>query len=226
MRYRPRRYRKRRRSRLRDIHLSQLNAGLFVLLLGIAVAVTCITVLSARLSPLVTVVAVDEVNNEIHQIVNHAVDSVIREQALSYGDIVSLERGEQGIVTSASSNMAAINSLRTELTARILEKIDGIDLRELDIPLGNLTGVDLLSGRGPALRVEALWIGTIRTELENEFSSAGINQTLHRLMLQVAIPATILLPTGQTETTVTTQVCIAENIIIGSVPGTYIQVEP
>lgn len=212
--------------RARNCPLPEVHPGLIVLVLGLVMAVICISALSARLSPLVTAVAVDEINNEIHQIVNQAADDVIRDYDISYGDIITLNYGEQGTVTSASSNIAAVNLLRTELTARILEAIDGIGLRELDIPLGNLTGIDIFSGRGPSLRVDALWVGTVVTETENEFYAAGINQTLHRVMLHVTVPVVVLLSAGKVETSVSTEVCIAENIIIGTVPETYIQLQP
>jgi sporulation protein YunB len=196
--------------------------------LGVSVlaALACLWALSARLAPLAAVVAEDEVNNRIQQIVNRAVDALVQEQGLSYEDVVALERNDQGAVLSASTDMGAVNLLRTALTARILEEIDGLDLRTLDIPLGSLSGLDLLSGWGPSLRVDALWVGTVQTELDNEFSAAGINQTLHRVMLQVTVPATVLLPTGRVETQVVTQVCVAENIIVGTVPETYIQMAP
>ena len=197
-----------------------------ILLIGCLFALVTVVVLSIRLSPVITVAAMDEINNKVNRIVQDAVSSVVQAQMLEYEDIISLHRDDTGQITSASSNVTAINLLRSELVTQVLDALDGIDLEELDIPIGNLTKLDLLSGRGPALRVQALWIGTIETQMENQFTAAGINQTLHRVMLSIKIPATVLLPTGQVETCVETEFCLAESVIVGSVPSTYIQIEP
>ena len=144
---------------------------------------------------------------------------------VGYEEIVRLQRDESGQITSASSDIVTVNAVRSAIVSRMVERIEDLDLSQVELPVGNLLGLDLLSGLGPSLRIQALWVGTVTAEVEQQFLEAGINQTLHRVMLSVQVPVEILLPGGTVKTTVDAQVCLAESIIVGSVPGTYIQLE-
>ncbi len=218
MRWRWNRYLWRRRVR------SVPPAG-WVFLVGAATVLLLAVLISRRLSPLVEAVAADEVRNEVNLLLSRTAAELIAERQLGYEDLITLERDSSGQVTSASSDIAAINELNQELVARLTERLNGIDLHDLEIPLGNLLGLDLLSGRGPYLQVQALWVGTVDTQVENEFSEAGINQTLHRVLLTVQVPTTILLAGSRIDCIVDTQICLAESVIVGTVPGTYIRLD-
>ena len=65
-------------------------------------------------------------------------------------------------------------------------------------------------------------VGTVSAEFRSDFSQAGVNQTLHRIELEVAVPVTLILPGGQTELTVETGLLVAETVIVGAVPDTYL----
>lgn len=197
----------------------------WVAVIGMATTLLFAAILSHRLSPILEAIAVDEVRNEVNLLLNKTVAEVLEERQLGYDDIVNLERDDSGAITSASSDIVAINGLNQEIVSRLTQQLNQIDLHQLEIPIGNLLGIDLLSGRGPNLQVQALWVGTVDTEIENEFSEAGINQTLHRVMLTVRVPTTILLAGNKIECQVDTQICLAESVIIGTVPGTYIRLD-
>ena len=82
--------------------------------------------------------------------------------------------------------------------------------------------VELPVARGPALRARALTVGTLSAEFESEFSSAGVNQTIHKIWLEVSVPMSVLLPGGGVEVTVQTRLAAAETVIVGQVPNTYL----
>ena len=92
---------------------------------------------------------------------------------------------------------------------------------ELAIPIGTLTGSPLLAGRGPCLRVRMQSVGTATARFDNQFSSAGINQTRHRIILDVDVHVSILLPGLTTYTKVSNEIAVAETVIVGGVPETY-----
>ncbi len=203
----------------------QLPIWLWVVLVGVGIAAACMAALSMRVYPVLSVVAADQINNQVNGILTDTVAQVLQEMDVGYEEIVRLQRDESGQITSASSDIVTVNAVRSAIVSRMVERIEDLDLSQVELPVGNLLGLDLLSGLGPSLRIQALWVGTVTAEVEQQFLEAGINQTLHRVMLSVQVPVEILLPGGTVKTTVDAQVCLAESIIVGSVPGTYIQLE-
>ena len=79
--------------------------------------------------------------------------------------------------------------------------------------------------KGPALKTRSITVGTVRAEFESQLTSAGVNQTLHRIWIEVEAPITLLLPGGEVETSLHTQLCVAETVIVGRVPDTYLQLD-
>lgn len=186
---------------------------------GIALAVLFISQLNDRLRPILLELAVTQTSNCI----TSAIDSAVSEQAVAYNDLISLERSTSGDIVALTSNMAHANVLRAELLETALESLNSLETMEFSIPLGTILDWDLLSGRGPDVGVRVLYTGTASAEFENTFSSAGINQTCHQIIFHVKTDISVLLPGRQEKTTVSTKVCVAETVIVGKVPETYLQ---
>jgi sporulation protein YunB len=196
--------------------------ALLSLLLGVGLALVVIVQLNARLRPLLLELALSQTSNYMTAVIDRAVSA----QSVTYTDLVTLERSESGEVVALTSNMAQANLLRTQLLETALTALDGLGELEVGIPLGTVFDLDLFSGLGPEIRAKVLYTGTAAAELENEFSSTGINQTRHQIFFHVSADVTVLLPGQQYRTTVSTRVCVAETVIIGKVPETYLQLEP
>ena len=90
---------------------------------------------------------------------------------------------------------------------------------------GSFTGMKLLAGIGPKIKITISSIGNVKTDLKSEFSSKGINQTLHRVYLQVDCEVNILTPFNNISKRITNQILIAENVIVGNIPDTYYNLE-
>lgn len=189
---------------------------------GIALAILFISQLNDRLRPILLELAVSQTSNHI----TAAIDNAVSEQVVSYNDLVSLERTANGDIVALTSNMAHANMLRAQLLETVLEALEGLETMEFSIPLGTILDWDLFSGRGPDFSVRVLYTGTASAEFENTFSSAGINQTCHQIVFHVKTDISVLLPGRQEKTTVSTKVCVAETIIVGKVPETYLQLTP
>ena len=86
---------------------------------------------------------------------------------------------------------------------------------------GSFTGFKLLAGRGPGVKIRISPIGSVETDLKSEFTEQGINQTLHRIYLDVKCSVNILTPFKDIEKTIVNQVLLVENIIVGHIPETY-----
>lgn len=191
--------------------------------LGIGLALLAIHAVDAAIRPLVEEIAKAKLNNAVTTVINGAVERTLADNAVTYDDIVSLRTDESGYITAMTTNSVKLNTLRTELLGDIVMEVDHLDSRALGIPLGDLTGFVSVSDRGPKLPVRVLSVATPEAVFRNVFTSAGINQTQHRVMLDVSVTVKLLLPGGMVETVVDAQVCVAETVIVGQVPDAYLE---
>ena len=174
-----------------------------------------------QMRPILTSLATTRVSNMVNRIVSEAVDEVIEGGNISYSDLITFEKDNEGRIAAIYSNMAAFNRLQSKILDIILVRIDQVSARDLSIPVGSLTGSVLLAGRGPSISVRMESVGSSSANFENEFTSAGINQTKHQIVLNIDVAVSILLPGFSTATTVSNAVTVAETVIVGSVPDTY-----
>ena len=121
--------------------------------------------------------------------------------------------------------MAQMNLLRAELTSAILEALEEVNISNIQVPLGSLFDLEPLWAKGPALKARAMTVGTVGPDhpvFESQRASAGGSQALHRVWLEINVPMTLLLPGGEVETALHTRLCVAETVIVGQVPDTYL----
>ena len=187
----------------------------------VALLLTLMLFATTQMRPLLTSLATTRVSNTVNRIVSEAVDEAIESGNISYSDLITFEKDKDGRITAIYSNMAAFNRLQSKILDIILARIDQVSARELSIPLGSLTGSVLLAGRGPRISVRMESVGSSSARFENEFTSAGINQTKHQNVLNIDVAVSILLPGFSAATTVSNAVTVAETVIVGSVPDTY-----
>lgn len=195
---------------------------LLAAVVGIGLALLVIWMVDGALRPAVTTLASVQAENKITGIVNDAVTATLADQGVAYADLVTVERDESGKVSLVAVDSVKLNSLRTQILEQVLEQVEGLDAQELGVPLGSLTGFATASDWGPVLPVGVLTAAVPRAEFSNQFTAQGINQTLHQIMLDVTVELTLLIPGGRTETSVTAQVCVAETLLVGEVPETYL----
>lgn len=193
-------------------------------LIGVGLALAMIAFVDVRLRPILDAMATAQVKNVVTKALDGAIARQVEQRALTYGDIMTMEKDATGRIVALTSNMAQLNSLRTGILGAAVEAVDGMDTEQLAIPVGNLSGINFLSGRGFSLPVEVVSVGTAHAEFSNVFTDAGINQTRHQIMLEVVVTVDILLPGETLRTDVSAQVPVAETVIVGAVPDTYLQV--
>ena len=192
-----------------------------LLFVGMTLVLATAVYATAQLRPLLESMATTRVSNTVNRIVFEAVNEAIESGEITYDQLISFEKDNDGRITAVHSNMAACNRLQVEILDIILARIDQVSARELSIPVGSLTGSALLAGRGPRIKVRMESVGSSSARFENEFSSAGINQTNHRIVLHIDVSVAILLPGFTTATEVSNAVTVAETVIVGTVPDTY-----
>ena len=197
------------------------NSSTTLLFLAVSGLLAFVLYAGAQMRPLLGSLATTRVSNAVNRIVYQAVNEAIDSGQIAYEQLVSYEKDNEGRITMVRSNMAAFNRLQSQILDLILGRIDQVSARELSIPVGSLTGSPLLAGRGPRISVRMESVGSSSARFENQFESAGINQTKHRIVLRIDVYVSILLPGYSTVTQVTNEITVAETVIVGEVPGTY-----
>lgn len=214
-------YRRRRRavrSRPASVRHPMRNTVLLTLALAAGMALTFISLLEFRLRPVVEQLAARQVNNHVTAQLNSALSALVT----GHSDLVDIQRSANGEILAVSGNMERINQIRGQVVQAALDTIAAMDVHTLGVPLGSLFDFDLLWAKGPVVEVHSLVAGTVSTQVRSEFQSAGINQTLHRVLLDVEVPLTVLLPGSRGHTVAQITICAAETVIVGKVPQTYL----
>lgn len=178
-----------------------------------------------RLRPIVRTVAVSEARNATVRAMESAVAVHIAAGDMEYECLIRLEKDETGMVTAAAVDMRNLNRLQAALSEEIIRKLTGPGAAELSIPVGNLFSTPLLSGRGPTIPMRILSVSDCEAKLQSSFTDAGINQTLHRIYLELHATVNLLLPGGTTAEEVTDTILAAETVIVGRVPESYMYFE-
>ena len=143
----------------------------------------------------------------------------------TYDDMFIIEKDSSNKITMIRSNVIVINEIISDVAVKIQEEIDNRGREDIEIALGSFTGFKLLAGRGPGIKIRISSIGNVETDLRSEFIAQGINQTLHRVYLEVKCEVNILTPFDNIARQITNQVLLVENVIVGTVPDTYYNLE-
>jgi sporulation protein YunB len=156
--------------------------------------------------------------------INNTISSKFAKENYGSDYFVTLERDNNGDVVAVYANMARINAFSSEILQDVVNASNSGDL-SLKIPIGNLLGVSFLLGRGPQIPVKITMLTSSHVDFKNELIAAGINQTKHQIKLNIVIDIYIVLPWKKVTTEVVSEVLIAETVIVGDVPQTYLNVE-
>ena len=207
--------------RLRYLRLTGRQKALIWITLVFALLLGLTTAAVLHMKPIVVNLATARTSNTVNRIVVAAINDAVDSGRIDYGRLVDFDKDTEGRVTALKSNMAALKRLQASIADYILQRMAEVSSTDLAIPIGTLTGSPLLAGRGPCLHVRMQSVGTATARFDNQFSSAGINQTRHRIILDVDVHVSILLPGLTTYTKVSNEISVAETVIVGGVPDTY-----
>lgn len=207
------RYRRRKR------HFFGWAILLIVLFTGIYLSVL------QRYRPVAQDLAQTQVKNKSSDLINDAIAKQIEQGSIHYDRIIYFEKDLNGKITALKTNMSEVNRLKTDILNIINDEILALDTQDIGVPLGSIVFPELLSGRGVQIPVRVMYISNSDAQFVSRFSEAGINQTLHQLIMDVKIDVTVLV-LGRTQSfSVSSQVVVAETVIVGVVPETFINLD-
>ena len=190
---------------------------LFVLLLA------AFGLLRGKYRAVIRDLAETQVKNTTSDLTNDAIARQIASGDIRYDRIVYFEKDLNGGITALKTNMSEVNRLKTDILNIINDEILALDNSDIGIPVGSLILPEFLSGKGPAIPVHILSIRNSDAVFTSHFTQAGINQTLHQLIMEVSIDIAVLVLGSTSSFTVTSEGVVAETVIVGDVPQTYLQ---
>ena len=179
--------------------------------------------LRSKYYAVITSLAQTQVTNATSDLINDAVAHQISSGNIAYDRIVYFEKDLNGRITALKTNIGEVNALKTETLNTINEVILESDYFDIGIPIGSLIFPEFISGRGPQIPVRVLSVRNSDATFQSDFTHAGINQTLHQLNMCVLVDVTVLVLGRTISFTVNSEVVVAETIIVGDVPDTYLQ---
>ncbi len=194
-----------------------------ILLLCLGVLIAGFFSLRSKYRLVIGDLAQTSVKNATSDLANDAVAQQIENGNIQYDRIVYFEKDINGRITALKTNIGEVNHLKTDILNIINGRILALDAADIGIPIGSLFLPEFFSGKGPAIPVHILAIRNSDATFSSNFIQAGINQTLHQLVMEVNVEAAVLV-LGETSTfQVSSQIVVAETVIVGEVPNTFIQ---
>lgn len=150
--------------------------------------------------------------------ISEAIEEEMVSEDYELESIISFEKDADGRINAVKTNIVTANRLKSALSLAVLDKIGQITESDVAVPSGSLTGLALLSGRGPNIPVKTVPVGSVRTNLQSKLTNGGINQTLHRIILEITVDMNVILPRETVSSEVTMNVVVSETVIVGTVP--------
>ena len=200
-----------------------MNRILRFIIILLAVSLVLLVLFRVKFNDSILSLAKTQVSNTTSDLINDAIDRQIEDGNIQYDRMVYFEKDLDGRITALKTNMSEVNRLKTDILNLINDEILALTTDDLGIPLGSLFLPEFLSGRGPSIPIQIMSIRNSDASFSSDFSEAGINQTLQQMNMHVSVDVTILV-LGKTESfTISSQVVVAETIIVGDVPDTYFQ---
>jgi sporulation protein YunB len=189
----------------------------------VAVVAVLLLLFRRRYNEPIRTLAQTQITNATSDLINDAIDHQIETGDIHYDRIVYFEKDLNGRITALKTNMSEVNRLKTSTLNLINDEMLALDTSDIGIPLGSLFVAEIFSGKGPTIPVEIISIRNSDAYFTSSFTQAGINQTLHQLSMSVLVDVSVLVLGETASFTVTSEVVVAETIIVGDVPDTFFQ---
>lgn len=177
-----------------------------------------------NISPILASIGLSKSKYVAVNAISDAVNETMTDENVDYEDIAILEKNDRGDIIAIKTDIVKLNRIQADLAKAINNKTE-LDEIDIYVPIGNIIDSRRLTGWGPKIKFRLIPNGGITTKIDNLFTSAGINQTRHQVMLTIRVDASILMPLTSESTVIETSICIAETVLVGNVPSTYVSTE-
>ncbi|HEY8419312.1 MAG TPA: sporulation protein YunB [Clostridia bacterium] len=201
---------------------SKLKKRLIIVSIILAIILFVYVFFQKNVNPIIASVSQKQIEALTNKAVSYAINEIYS-QSINYSDLVNIIKDEQGNVKLILANTPKINKVTQDIAQKTYQYIETLGEDGINIKLGTLTGIPIFTEKGPKVFFEVLPIGSVQCELKSSFASAGINQTHHKIYVSINTDVAIVIPgLKDKKITATAVALLAESIIIGEVPDTYL----
>lgn len=175
----------------------------------------------SRAKPVIIEVACSQAENAVNTAIEDAITRVLDENEFTYSSLVQMDKDSMGRIVAVRADTMRMNVLKSKISNAVSEEVSEMDSKEIQIPMGTIIGISTLSGKGPDIKTNVTVSVNVNLRIDNKFTSAGINQTLHEIIVCVDATVFVIMPRKSTTAKIETNFCIAQTVIIGTVPETF-----
>lgn len=174
-----------------------------------------------RMTPIINTLALSRAQNLATVIINDTVADMLSDGDYSFSELIKIEYDSNGKISALTADSVRMNRLKSLISVSITNAIGEIEGSEISIALGTLTGSTFLTGRGPKIDLNVNISCSCSIEVRNSFEYSGINQTMHKVMLDITTNVYVLSIGNTLTSQVFTSIPVAETVIIGQIPEIY-----
>lgn len=196
----------------------------FVILFLIILIIIFVVLLfiQTNINPIIVNISEAKVRAMTTSAINDAVFSCL-DDSIKYTDLIEITVDSQGKIEMLQANSMKINEIARKTAKVSQSNLDAMLDAGINVPLGTLTGSPMLAEEGPDIHIEIMPVGSALCKFISEFESAGINQTRHKIFLEVVTNVNLIIPVSTASLQIKTQVLICESILVGDVPKVYLE---
>ena len=196
----------------------RFKSGIFLLIAFLVILIMVFIKIDKAIKPVAIQQADHYSKLTANKIISSAVSDYLRENQYTYSDFAAVLYDEEGRAVSVEAISYNINKVQSELTMIINAQFMRAGEASAEIPLGSITKSFLLAGKGPHIRLRICPVREASVKLTSSFSSAGVNQTCHRISAVVTAEINSSIPLYSFSSEASFEFLLAENIIVGEVP--------
>jgi len=200
---------------------TRLKRALFLLAVVMLVTVSAVTYYNGRIKAIAETMALSRLQDIATAVINEVMLEITAEEPILYDQIVSFEKNGAGDITALNVDTSKLNALKSHITLKVNEKINGIEEVQIKIPLGSLMNVEMFAALGPKISIHMLPVGSTYGTVHQEFSEAGINQVRHRIYIRITVEAGLIMPNDTHSVSYFSDFVIADTVIVGVSPDFY-----
>ena len=193
-----------------------------IIVLAISILFYMLWFVELHLKPTLLAIAEARATLIATQSINHVINDKVSKE-IDPQTLVLIKVDNQGRVVLIQPNTMEFNKLAADTTIKVQEVLEKLSEEKINIPIGQVLGSQFLASMGPQITVTIIPIGTVQVKVIDKFEQAGINQTKHMVYLVATTNVKIVVPLVSKSVSVDTQVPVAEYVVVGEVPSTYVQ---
>lgn len=198
-----------------------IKIKIFIAITLIVIAIFCY--FDFYVNPQIVNANLAQIKSVATNVINSGVQSTLQNN--DYNDLMTIEKDQNNNIKLISVNTKNVNKLNSNIISLTQRKLEQEKDMHINIPLGTFTGLPILNGLGKSLTIKLTHIGSVNTKFTSQFYSVAINQSIHKIYLNITATICVLLPLYTQNVDITTQVLVAECVIVGDIPNVYLNTD-